>query len=337
VPRADEIGRGLVAHLRATLAAPDLDLAEPPAPLTGGFDTEIVAVRLRAAPPAWSGALVLRILRAHHDPAMVLREQATQNAVADLGYPAPRVLLAMIDPAPLGAPFLLMERLPGIPLIAAGLVGMDRALLDAQLRLHALDPAPLARALGDAITFEGYLAKLEGRIERGALSGLAAAMRWLHDHRPPPAPLAICHGDLHPQNILVEHGRVTGVLDWPNVLVADPAFDLAATWSILRFVPAGLTSMTAVLRGLARLGQPVLATRYRARYRWRRPIDGARLAYYEVAAAMRALVRAGESRRRGAGAPPLGALDRSTYADRLAAHVARVSGVTVTLPPMPAT
>ena len=69
-----------------------------------------------------------------------------------------------------------MDRLPGIPLIAAGLVGMDRALLDAQLRLHGLDPAPLARALGDAVSFEGYLTRFERRVDQGALDGLRAAM-----------------------------------------------------------------------------------------------------------------------------------------------------------------
>jgi hypothetical protein len=37
--RADEVGRALVAHLRGALAAPALDLAEPPAVLRGGFDT----------------------------------------------------------------------------------------------------------------------------------------------------------------------------------------------------------------------------------------------------------------------------------------------------------
>ncbi len=333
--RADEIACGLVAHLRTTLGRPGLELAVPPVPLTGGFDTEIVTFQLRAGPAAWAGPLVLRILRAHHDPAMVLREQATQNTLADLGYPAPRVLLATLDPAPLGAPFLVMARIPGVQLISAGLIGMHRALLDAQRRLHALDAAPLARALGDAATFEGYLAALERRIERAALTGLAASMRWLREHRPPPAPLAICHGDLHPQNILVEGGRVSGVLDWPNAIVAEPAFDVASTRNILRFVPAGLASVPRGLRWLARVGQPVLAARYVAGYRKRHPIDANRLAYYEVAAAMRALVRAGETRSRAAGGPPLGPLDRSAYAARLAAHATRVSGVAVTLPPAP--
>ena len=123
-----------------------------------------------------------------------------------------------------------------------------------------------------------------------------------------PAPVAICHGDLHPRNILVEEGRVTGVLDWPNVLVADPAFDLAATWSILRFVPAALTGMPAARRWLARLVQPALAARYRALYWRRRPIDRARLRYYEVAAALRALVRVDT---RGSGCASSGCEPRS--------------------------
>jgi aminoglycoside phosphotransferase (APT) family kinase protein len=334
--RADEIARGLVTHLRRVLGEPGLELAEPPVPLTGGFDTEIHAVRVRGAPAGFTGPLVLRVLRAHHDPAMVMREQTIQNALADQGYPAPRVVHATLDPAPLGAAFLLMERVPGRPLISARPVGMDRPLLQAQLRLHALDPAPLARALGDAFTFEGYLASLERRVARAGLTGLSELLGWLHERRPPPeAPPVICHGDLHPRNILVDGGRVSGVLDWPNAVIADAAFDVATTHSILRFVPVGLASMPRALRWLARVGQPILAARYLRGYRRRRPIDTRRLAYYEVAAVIRALVRAGESRGRAAGGPPPTALDRSDYADRLLVHVTGITGLAASLPGRP--
>ena len=331
-PRAHALARRLVAHLRDVLATPGLDLAEPPSGISGGFDTEIYALRLGGAPPAFSRPLVLRVLRPHHDPAMALREQATQNAVADLGYPAPRVLLAAADPAALGAPFLLMERLPGRALLETRAVGMGAVLADLQLRLHALDPTPLARALGPAGTFDGYLDAFARRIERGKLNGLTPLLAWLRAHRPPEGPLAICHGDFHPQNVLVERGVLTGVLDWPNALVADPAFDVASTLNILRFVPVGLTSMPRALRELARFLQPLLAWRYLTRYRRARPIDDARLAYYQVAAALRALVRAGESRQRGGGSAPSG-LDASPYAARLLAHACRVTGVGVTLGP----
>jgi aminoglycoside phosphotransferase (APT) family kinase protein len=327
--RADAVARALVAHLRGALAAPALDLAAPTIALRGGFDTEIFALRLRGAPAAFAGPLVLRLSRPHHEPARVVREAATQNAVAALGYPAPRVLLWSADPHALGAPFLLMERLPGKPLLEARAIGMGAVLADAQARLHGLDSAPLARALGPSETLDGYLDTEARRIARAKLDGLDALLGWLRARRPREGATAICHGDFHPQNVLVEGGRVTGVLDWPNAIVADPVFDVAATLNILSFVPVGITSMPPALRWLARVVQPLLARRYLARYRRQRPVDAASLAYYQVAAGLRALVRAGESRRRGA---PTG-LDASPYAARLLAHAARVTGVEATLPP----
>ena len=320
--RETSLGRALVTHLRGVLGAPALDLAEAPVALAGGFDTDIYALRLRGAPPAFGGPLVLRLLRAHHDPARALREQATQNALAALGFPAPRVLMAEAVTAPLRVPFVLMERLPGRPLLETRALNMGAVLADLQCRLHALDPAPLSRALGPPGSFDGYLDAFAGRIERAKLDELAPLLGWLRARRPPFAAPAICHGDFHPQNVLVEHGRVTGVLDWPNALVADPAFDVASTLNILRFVPAGLTSMPAALRWVARVAQPLLARRYLASYRRQRPIDDARLAYYQVAAALRALVRAGETQRGLAGVPS--DLDASPYAARLLAYSRRV-------------
>jgi aminoglycoside phosphotransferase (APT) family kinase protein len=48
---------------------------------------------------------------------------------------------------------------------------------------------------------------------------------------------ALLHLDLHPLNVLVEGGRVSGVLDWENAAVGDPRADLARTWSLLRIAP----------------------------------------------------------------------------------------------------
>ena len=38
------------------------------------------------------------------------------------------------------------------------------------------------------------------------------------------------HGDLHPRNILVNRGDMTGVIDWGDLAAGDPATDLAAFW-----------------------------------------------------------------------------------------------------------
>jgi aminoglycoside phosphotransferase (APT) family kinase protein len=40
------------------------------------------------------------------------------------------------------------------------------------------------------------------------------------------------HGDLHPQNILVEAGRISGVIDWGDLAAGDCATDLAAIWML---------------------------------------------------------------------------------------------------------
>ncbi|MGE3800423.1 MAG: aminoglycoside phosphotransferase family protein [Candidatus Kapaibacterium sp.] len=40
------------------------------------------------------------------------------------------------------------------------------------------------------------------------------------------------HGDLHPRNILVERGAITGVIDWGDMASGDPATDLAAIWML---------------------------------------------------------------------------------------------------------
>jgi aminoglycoside phosphotransferase (APT) family kinase protein len=327
VARADEVARGLVGYLRGALGAPALDLDGRPEPLGGGFDTEIHAFRLRGAPAGFERPLVLRVLRAHHDPAMVLREQATQNAVAAQGYPAPRVLLASADPAPLGAAFAIMERAPGVPLLSR-VVGMGGVLADAQARLHALDPTPLR---GTLPVLDHYLDTLGRRVEAASLRGLAPLVAWLRAHRPPPEGVVICHGDFHPENVLVDGRAVSGVLDWPNALLAEPAFDVAATLNILRYVPAGI-ALASPLRWLAAAGQRVLAAQYLARYRRRRPVAPGRLAYYEVATALRALVRAAAVLAGVPGAPPPGALDRSPYASRLLARAARITGLSPSLP-----
>jgi aminoglycoside phosphotransferase (APT) family kinase protein len=333
-----DVGRALIDYLRASLGTPALDLDGPPTPLSGGFDTSIYALRLRNAPPPFSGPLVLRVLAPHHDPARARRERAIQNAVAGQGYPAPRVVAVTTDPRVLGAPFLLMEHLPGRVLVDAQRIGMGGVLAEAQARLHGLTPRPLLTALdadpgagGRAtVGFDSYLMLLEARTTRAALDGLKAALNWLRERRPAAGAPVICHGDFHPRNILVASGRVTAVVDWPNTLVADAEFDVAATLNILRFVPVDLVGVPGVVSLLARVARPILAARYLSAYRRRRSLDPQRLAYHEVATAMRALVQVGEARQRRG--PALGALEASSYAEQLAARVERLAQVTVTLP-----
>ncbi|HEY7434425.1 MAG TPA: phosphotransferase [Methylomirabilota bacterium] len=343
-PPTADLAPALLAHLRAALRAPSLAYAEPPAALTGGYDTRIIAFRLSAAPAAWSGPLILRLLGPVHDPLRALRERATQNTLAVLGYPVPRVLMACADRGPLGGGFLVMERAAGRPLLDARRPRVARTLAETHARLHALNPEPLLRALDDegraagwgfdrdTVSFEGHLASLERRIRPGGLPGLVEGIRWLLERRPTnPGGRVICHGDFHPQNLLAVDGRVTAVLDWPNMLVAPPEYDVAATRVILTQTPLALFPVPAALRPLLAAGRRLLVARYLAIYRRLRPLDRTRLPYFEAAACMRGLVRSAETR--AVGGAPANALDASSFGERLAARFARVSGVAVALPP----
>jgi Ser/Thr protein kinase RdoA (MazF antagonist) len=71
-------------------------------------------------------------------------------------------------------------------------------------------------------------ARLPGHLERW-LPTLEAAREWaIGWTRTLTAPSSPIHGDFFPGNVLVEDGRVTGVLDWEEARVDWPAIDLAA-------------------------------------------------------------------------------------------------------------
>lgn len=334
-----DLAAGFLDHLRVKLAAPGVAYAESPSVLRGGYDTRIFAFRLAGAPEAWAGPLVLRLQSPLQDPRRALLERAVQNAVAALGYPAPHVFDACADPTVLGGGFLVMERVPGRPLIDEQRTGLAAVLVELQTRLHALDARPVLEALertgsGASVTFDGLLDTFQERITRGALDGLRPAMGWLSSSRPEStAPPAICHGDFHPQNVLMSKGVVTGVLDWPNTVIADPAYDVAATRIILRLAPVELLAIPAPLRAVVRLARVVMVARYMAGYRRCRPIDPGTLRYYEAAACMRQLIRVWGARvAAAAGRAPLDALDASRFGDRLAARFSRLTGVPLALP-----
>jgi aminoglycoside phosphotransferase (APT) family kinase protein len=40
------------------------------------------------------------------------------------------------------------------------------------------------------------------------------------------------HGDLHPRNLLVEQGAISGVIDWGDITSGDRATDLVAIWML---------------------------------------------------------------------------------------------------------
>lgn len=105
---------------------------------------------------------------------------------------------------------------------------------------------------------------------RAAVCAERSARRsgWLNDnhHRiweraltaPVDEPPTWLHGDLHPGNVLVEDGRLSGIIDWGDLCAGDRATDLAAIWMLFE-------SPAAPREALARCGPLSPATLDRAR------------------------------------------------------------------------
>lgn len=99
-----------------------------------------------------------------------------------------------------------------------------------------LTHSPLRSAQGaSAYLLEHTLNTIAARVEEGPLPGLAEALGCLRARASEfrLAPSSFLHLDYHPQNVLVEGLRVTGVIDWANTAVGDRHFDAATTSVIL--------------------------------------------------------------------------------------------------------
>ena len=199
------------------------------------------------------------------------------GALAAHGFPVPRVHWLEEEPSALERPYFVMDRLPGGPLrrqTPEQRTALGRELGSWLARLHAADPDALAPALerpasaADATRAElaGWQAEYE-RSRPGPVPLLGALLAWLEVNVPEAeAPVRLLWADAGPHNLLVEEGRITGLLDWELAHLGDPLEDLGATvWACL----PGTLERNDVLAGYeAQAG----------------PVDRARLRYFEALA-----------------------------------------------------
>ena len=356
--RSEQVAERLLRHLRDTYGTPELRYMERPHPIAIGVETWIYGLELARAPEELTGPLVVRIFPARVDAVQARFEYVIHNAIADLGYPAPRAPLVCPDPSVLGGPFLLMQRVSGrmmmdslfaggnvilrAPLlIHEALTLLPRTLADWQARLHDLDPAPVRAALDLAgipprlYTVDGWLDGIQEQIDRQHVDGFRATLEWLRAERPPdPIRPVLCHCDFLPPNIMMHRGRITGVIDWSHLTIADPAWDVANTRLRLAMNPFDGPGWIDRLGALLR---PPLTRAYEKRYATHHTVDPAALHYYEVLLGMWLLLHVAEHRlgvttqtEDGRGANPW--LNDPRAVDALVQYCRRISGQPLTLP-----
>ena len=180
----------------------------------------------------------------------VFRQAKLLRALHAAGYPTSDVPWACPDDEPLGAPFIVMERLPGRTFIvwqpAAALLRAPRTLpalwietARAMGRLHAFDwqgllpdwerPTTVAAELD---RWSNLLRHTQDARSLELAQALAAALRAT---MPAPSTVGLVHGDFQPGNVLFDRGRLTGVIDWDLAAVGPPGIDVG--WLLMMADP----------------------------------------------------------------------------------------------------
>ena len=255
------------------------------------------------------------------------REAAVYRALDGSGVPVARLLA--VSPSADG---LVLERLPGSDALAGRppdeLAAVMDALAAALGRLHRLDPAELAlpfaapeTAVDHARLDLGMWRRLADRFapRRDPLARWVEGWLWTN----PPATVArtcLVQGDTGPGNLLADGPDLTGLVDWELAHLGDPIDDLA--W--VRFRCEGLD---------------VDLDRFERRWSEAAgvPVDPATLAYYGLAVPYRCYVISAIAAARGGGArgyPPY-LLVAQRFLDRMAGHIASLTGVDEAPPDLP--
>ncbi|NQU14358.1 MAG: phosphotransferase [Desulfobacteraceae bacterium] len=298
--KTDQIAGKLIAYLRDELNDSTIEYDSPLTQLQGGFETYIYRFKLNGVQKELSKPLILRLYPQSYGTINAIWESTIQNVLAGEGYPVAQAYFTCTDMSVLGGAFFIMDFLPGKPMITAPIETIPGILGKAHAALHGIDPEPLIKSLNEQGIDENQC-RLNNRFDSlqniaNELSWIRDGVDWLMENRPPePERLAVCHGDFHPLNILIQDGKITGVLDWPTFLIADPALDIANT-IVVTTIPSKHLAST-VEQDFSSADWEMTAELYLDAYRLQRLLDSTHLDYYRVMRSVNALIQGFEGQK----------------------------------------
>jgi len=194
----------------------------------------------------------------------VLREARVLSALAGRAR-VPAVLAVCDDPAVIGAPFYVMERVEGHVVTRAVPAALDtpedrrrigEELVDALVEVHAVDwrDAGLEGFGKPTGYLERQLRRFTGLWEHNATREIAAlddVTRWLGEHIPESGPATVVHGDYRLGNVMFTGDRLSAIFDWELATIGDPLADigyLLATYAEPGDPQSTIASLTTVTR-----------------------------------------------------------------------------------------
>lgn len=184
----------------------------------------------------------------------VLREARLLRALEPTPVRAPRVLAVCEDPAVIGAPFYVMEKLDGVVITDSIPAALDNPqqrariadeLIDALVELHAVDwRGGALEGFGKPTGYlERQLRRFLGLWEHNKTREIPAVEllgAWLRQNMPSSPPAAIVHGDYRLGNAMLAAeppARLIAILDWEMATIGDPLADLG--YLMVHWIEAG--------------------------------------------------------------------------------------------------
>ncbi|MFD8260158.1 aminoglycoside phosphotransferase family protein [Streptomyces griseoluteus] len=227
-----ELVQGLLKDQHPDLAR--LDIRE----VAGGWDNQMWRL---------GDELVVRVPRTERAPDLQRKERRWLPVLAPrLPLPVPAPVRTGEPSARFPKPWTIMTWVPGEPLDSASISRSEHSAdtLAGFLRaLHVEAPAEAPTSSDRGAHPKKYTDGFEEFLQAIALGGIAADVRAVWDDAVAApeweGPPVWVHGDLHPANVVVSDGTLSGVIDFGDMFAGDPAWDLAAAWLLL---PAGAGS-----------------------------------------------------------------------------------------------
>jgi aminoglycoside phosphotransferase (APT) family kinase protein len=225
-------------------------------------DLTLVGAGRNAEVFAWADGAVLRLARA--DAAVfgerMAREAAALRALAGSGVPVPRLHDEIVLD---GRPGTIIERCPGPDMLERvqrrpwTVPGAGAELGRLHARMHAIAAPAVLPPLTAELRLHLAQDAVPGDVRERALETLAGL----------PDGDRLCHGDLHPGNVL---GPV--VIDWDSAAAGPAEADVARTVLLLTGADPPLGT-SRVVAALLPVGRRVLQARYLRAYGRERALD----------------------------------------------------------------
>jgi len=285
----------LLAYLRQRFDVADLRYRQPLLVIPDGWETNTYRFQVESAAPLpalLGDPLILRAYSSSGGLTRLRHEFDVQQHLGRRGYPVATPVLLEESSWPMGGPFMLMQWVPGEPLLEflldhpLSIWSYPGYMAELQAQLNRLPVEDFPRPPGWHLPRN--LASLKDIVHEDGFDDMEPGIEWLQAQQPdPPAQQCILHLDFHPLNLMIYEGRFRAVLDWSDADVGDYHADVAATLLLLDAAPVQLTKFRHWLVSLP--GQGMLRRRYLRAYRKLLPIDDEKLSYYLAWAAFRRL------------------------------------------------